>query len=163
MPETNSADTNLYKRAVMALRKELTEIQAEAAELETRRHFNKVRAAKVEETLVALESLMAEDVEGVGDAGLLDVCREVMRVAVEPKTAPEVRDKLELLKFDFSKYARPVSAVYTALTRLAVKDEVRVIEVEGKKRFIYVKLQPGANRQKSVEAVSRYLDESEKK
>ena len=55
---------------------------------------------------------------------LTDACRTILRSMTRPVSAPEVRQELEILGFDFSRYvSNPLSSIHTVLKRLAQSGE----------------------------------------
>lgn len=68
--------------------------------------------------------------------GLTDACRFVLRCAGHPLTPTEVRDKLQAIGVDLSKYSSSLAAIHTVLKRLRDADEVRFIQLDSG-RFAY--------------------------
>lgn len=68
--------------------------------------------------------------------GLTDSCRFVLRAAGHPLTPTEVRDKLEAMGVDLSKYSSSLAAIHTVLKRLRAAQELRFVELESGK-FAY--------------------------
>jgi hypothetical protein len=68
--------------------------------------------------------------------GLTDACRVVLKGAGHPMTPIEVRDRLEAMGFDLSKYASSLAAIHTVLKRLKEAKELRFIELHSGK-FAY--------------------------
>ncbi|HEX4347538.1 MAG TPA: hypothetical protein VHZ73_08190 [Vicinamibacterales bacterium] len=64
--------------------------------------------------------------------GLTDACRTVLRNAGVPMSPTEVRDRLELIGVDLSKYSNELSAIHTVLRRLNDAGEVRFVAAPGK-------------------------------
>jgi hypothetical protein len=62
--------------------------------------------------------------------GLTDSCRVVLRGAAHPMTPMEVRDRLEAIGFDLSKYSSSLAAIHTVLKRLGEAREVDVVELD---------------------------------
>ena len=60
--------------------------------------------------------------------GLTDACRVVLKNAGKPMTPTEVRDRLESIGFDLSKYSNSLAAVHTVLKRLNQAKEVLFLE-----------------------------------
>jgi hypothetical protein len=58
--------------------------------------------------------------------GLTDACRVVLRSGV-PMSATDVRDRLQAIGFDLSKYSSQLAAVHTVLRRLNESGEVRAL------------------------------------
>jgi hypothetical protein len=68
--------------------------------------------------------------------GLTDACRFVLRGAGHALTPTEVRDKLQAIGVDLSKYSSSLAAIHTVLKRLRDADEVRFIQLDSG-RFAY--------------------------
>src|SRR5580765_378838 len=68
--------------------------------------------------------------------GLTDACRLVLKGAGHPMTPLEVRDRLEAIGFDLSKYSSSVAAIHTVLKRLQEARELRFVELDSGK-FAY--------------------------
>lgn len=64
--------------------------------------------------------------------GLTDACRTVLRNAGVPMSPTEVRDRLELIGVDLSKYSNELAAIHTVLRRLNDSGEVRFVSAPGK-------------------------------
>jgi hypothetical protein len=75
--------------------------------------------------------------------GLTDACRVVLKGAGHPMTPVEVRDRLEAIGFDLSKYSNSIAAIHTVLKRLQEARELRFVEL-GSGRFAYEWQQPPA-------------------
>jgi len=59
--------------------------------------------------------------------GLTDACRLVVRGAGVPLTPADVRQRLQSIGFDLSKYANDLAAIHTILKRLNESGELRFI------------------------------------
>ena len=68
--------------------------------------------------------------------GMTDACRVVLRNAGHPMTPTEVRDRLEAIGLDLSKYTNSLSAIHTVIKRLVEAQEVRLVELDSG-RFAY--------------------------
>ena len=68
--------------------------------------------------------------------GLTDACRVVLKGAGHPMTPLEVRDRLEAIGFDLSKYSSSIAAIHTVLKRLKEARELRFVELDSGK-FAY--------------------------
>lgn len=60
--------------------------------------------------------------------GLTDACRVILKNAGKPMTPTEVRDRLDSIGFDLSKYSNSLAAVHTVLKRLNAAKEVLFVE-----------------------------------
>lgn len=68
--------------------------------------------------------------------GLTDACRVVLKGAGHPMTPMEVRDRLEAIGFDLSKYSSSLAAIHTVLKRLHEAEELAYVELASG-RFAY--------------------------
>jgi hypothetical protein len=68
--------------------------------------------------------------------GLTDACRLVLRGAGHPMTPIEVRERLEAMGFDLSKYSSSLAAIHTVLKRLRAAGELAFVELRSGK-FAY--------------------------
>jgi hypothetical protein len=68
--------------------------------------------------------------------GLTDACRVVLKGADHPMTPMEVRDRLEAIGFDLSKYSSSLAAIHTVLKRLQEAGELSFVELASGK-FAY--------------------------
>jgi hypothetical protein len=59
--------------------------------------------------------------------GLTDACRLVVRGAGVPVTPADVRQRLQAIGFDLSKYANDLAAIHTILKRLNESGELRFV------------------------------------
>jgi hypothetical protein len=59
--------------------------------------------------------------------GLTDACRLVIRGAGVPVTPTDVRQRLQAIGFDLTKYANDLAAIHTILKRLNESGELRLI------------------------------------
>ena len=64
--------------------------------------------------------------------GLTDACRTVLRNAGVPMSPTEVRDRLEVIGVDLTKYSNELAAIHTVLRRLNDSGEVRFVSAPGK-------------------------------
>jgi hypothetical protein len=87
--------------------------------------------------------------------GMTDACRTVLRNAGHPMAPTEVRDRLEAIGLDLSKYANSLSAVHTVVKRLVEAQEVRLVELESG-RFAYEWLRPPKNLVMNEEGLARF-------
>ena len=60
--------------------------------------------------------------------GLTDACRVILKNAGKPMTPTDVRDRLDSIGFDLSKYSNSLAAVHTVLKRLNAAKEVLFVE-----------------------------------
>jgi hypothetical protein len=98
-----------YKRALEAAVREYEKLTAEHAELEG-------RLAQLKHSIAALTKLCGY--EPTTPLGLTDACRLVLRNAVAPLTALEVRDRLVSIGIDLGRYSNPLASIHTVLKRM---------------------------------------------
>jgi hypothetical protein len=87
--------------------------------------------------------------------GMTDACRVVLRNAGHPMTPTEVRDRLEAIGLDLSKYTNSLSAIHTVIKRLVEAQEVRLVELESG-RFAYEWQRPAKSLALNEEALARF-------
>jgi len=98
-----------YRRALDAAVREYERVFAEHAALES-------RIAQLRHSIAALTKLCGY--EPTVPLGLTDACRLVLRNAAAPLTALEVRDRLQSIGVDLSKYSSPLASIHTVLKRM---------------------------------------------
>ena len=74
--------------------------------------------------------------------GLTDACRVVLRGAGHPMTPVEVRDRLEAIGMDLSKYTNSLAAIHIVLKRLKEAGELGFTSI-GSGKFAYEWRQAG--------------------
>jgi hypothetical protein len=110
--------TDEYRQALEAASREYHQLAQQRGELDR-------RMAQLAQTIGSLNRLCGfTPTVGVG---LTDACRMVLNAAGHPLTAVEVRQQLEAMGFDISKYANDLAPIHTVLKRLTESDEVRFV------------------------------------
>jgi len=109
--------TGEYRRALDAAIKEYEALGAE------RRAIDK-RLTELAQTIGTLSRLCG--LTPTVPWGLTDACRVVLRSGL-PMTAIDVRDRLQAIGFDLSKYSSELAALHTVLKRLNESGEVRLL------------------------------------
>ncbi len=117
--------TSEYSRALEAAAKEYEALG------EQRRAIDK-RLSELAQTISTLSRLCG--IAATVPWGLTDACRTVLRNAGGPMTPVEVRDRLQGIGVDLSRYASELTAVHTTLKRLNEAGELRFIEQGGGRR-----------------------------
>jgi hypothetical protein len=104
-----------YRRALDAALREYETLSAERATLDD-------RLAQLRHSIAALTKLCGY--EPTVPLGLTDACRLVLRNAVTPVTALEVRDRLAAIGVPLDKYSNPLASIHTVLKRLQEGGEI---------------------------------------
>jgi len=68
--------------------------------------------------------------------GLTDGCRLVLRAGV-PMTPLDVRDRLQAIGFDLTRYSSDLAAIHTVLKRLNEAGEIRIVPRPGKPAYLW--------------------------
>src|SRR6266496_1903493 len=110
--------TDEYRRALEAASREYQKLSEQRADLDQ-------RIAQLAQTIGSLNKLCGF-VPNVG-VGLTDACRMVLHAAGHPLTAIEVRQQLEAMGFDVSKYSNDLAPIHTVLKRLMESHEVTFV------------------------------------
>ena len=126
--------TDQYRAALDAATREYEELSQQ------RRDIDK-RLAQLAQTIGTLNRLCGFTPTVFW--GLTDACRVVLRGTGHPMTPLEVRDRLEAIGFDLSKYSSSLAAIHTVLKRLQEARELRFVELDSGK-FAYEWQQPPA-------------------
>ena len=94
------------------------------------------RLAELAQTIGTLSKLLG--LTPTVPMGLTDAIRLVVRGAGVPMTPIEIRDRLQAIGFDVSKYANDLAAVHTILKRLNESGELRFIaHTPGKHQYMW--------------------------
>ena len=117
-----------YRRALDAAIKEYETLGEE------RRRIDK-RLSELAQTIGTLSRLCG--LTSTVPWGLSDACRTVLRNAGSPMTPVDVRDRLQSIGFDLSKYASDLAAVHTTLKRLNEAGELRFIASAGTRAYLW--------------------------
>ena len=118
-----------YRRALDAAILEYETLGARRREIDQ-------RLAELTQTIGVLSRLLG--LTPTVPMGLTDAIRLVLRGAGVPMTPLEVRDRLQAIGFDVSKYTNDLAAVHTILKRLNHSGELRFVpRAPGKPQYIW--------------------------
>jgi len=118
-----------YRRALEAAMRESEDLGAKRREIDQ-------RLAELAQTIGTLSKLLG--LTPTVPMGLTDAIRLVVRGAGVPMTPVDVRDRLQAIGFDVSKYANDLAAVHTILKRLNGSGELRFIpRAPGKHQYTW--------------------------
>lgn len=121
-----------YKRALEAAVKEYEQVSAQHAALEG-------RLAQLKQSIATLSKLCGY--EPTVQLGLTDACRMVLRNAVQPLTALEIRDRLTAVGLDMDRYSNALASIHTVLKRMHEAGELverdRVEPADSKTAYVY--------------------------
>jgi hypothetical protein len=109
--------TEDYRRALDAAVKEYEALGEQRRSIDT-------RLAQLSQTIGTLSRLCG--LIPTVPWGLTDACRVVLRSGL-PMTATDVRDRLQSIGFDLSKYSSELAAIHTVLRRLNEAGELRML------------------------------------
>lgn len=126
--------TDDYRRALEAALREYERAAADRAALD-------VRLAELHQTIGTLSRLCGLTPTVV--FGLTDACRLVLRGAGAPMTAVQVRDRMQAIGFDFTRYSNALAAVHTVLKRLTEAGEASLADGDDTSRVAYEFLASG--------------------
>ena len=135
-----------YRQALEAAAREYEELGKKKREIED-------RLAQLSQTISTLNRLCG--VTPTVFWGLTDACRLVLRNAGHPLTPTEVRDRLQSIGVDLSKYSSSLAAIHTVLKRLREADELRFIQLESG-RFAYEWDRPPKSQAMNESALARF-------
>jgi hypothetical protein len=127
LPDPSAAPSEYYRAALDAASREYEELSRQRREIDN-------RLSQLAQTMGTLNRLCGFTANVFW--GLTDACRVVLRGAGHPMTPLEVRDRLEAMGFDLSKYTSSLAAIHTVLKRLQDARELRFVELDSGK-FAY--------------------------
>ena len=110
--------TDDYRRALATAIREYEALGQQRQDLDK-------RIAEVAQTIGTLSRLCG--LTPTVPLGLTDACRLVVRGAGVPVTPADVRQRLQSIGFDLTKYANDLAAIHTILKRLNESGELRVV------------------------------------
>lgn len=110
--------TEDYRRALATAIREYEALGQQRQEIDK-------RLAEVMQTIGTLSRLCG--LVPTVPIGLTDACRMVVRGAGVPVTPGEVRERLQAIGFDLSKYQNDLAAIHTILKRLNESGELRFV------------------------------------
>jgi hypothetical protein len=117
-----------YRRALEAAVREYEQAIADRAALDG-------RIAQLQQTIGTLTKLCG--FTPTVPLGLTDACRMVLRNAGAPMTPTAIRDRLQAVGLDLTRYANPLAAIHTVLKRLVEAGEVHAEDAEEANRTVY--------------------------
>ena len=123
--------TDDYRRALATAIREYEALGQQRLDLDK-------RIAEVAQTIGTLSRLCG--LIPTVPLGLTDACRLVVRGAGVPVTPTDVRQRLQSIGFDLTKYANDLAAIHTILKRLNESGEMRLIprgHEPGKQAYIW--------------------------
>lgn len=123
--------TDDYRRALETAIREYEALGQQRQEIDK-------RLAEVAQTIGTLSRLCG--LVPTVPLGLTDACRLVVRGAGVPVTPTDVRQRLQSIGFDLSKYANDLAAIHTILKRLNASGELRFIprgNEPGKQAYVW--------------------------
>jgi hypothetical protein len=142
-----------YRQALAAAVREYEELGRKRREIDD-------RLAQLSQTIGTLNRLCG--VTPTVFWGLTDACRLVLRNAGHPLTPTEVRDRLQGIGLDLSKYSSSLAAVHTVLKRLRDAAEVRFVQLDSGK-FAYEWERPPKSQVVNESALARFEKGSAKR
>ena len=113
-----------YRHALEAAIREYEDLGAKRREIDE-------RLAQLAQTIGTLNRLCG--FVSTIQWGLTDACRVVLKGARRAMTPTDVRDRLDAIGFDLSKYTNSLAAIHTVLKRLHEAGEVLFVERSGGK------------------------------
>ena len=125
-----------YRRDLQARKRELVSLLTQRQKIDQ-------RMAQLQPVINYLEGLCRELGEKVAHetavnreltTGLTALARTTLEEAYIPLSASDLKNRMEVKGFDFSKYSNPLASIHTVLRRLVKSREVKVVPQKGGKK-----------------------------
>ncbi|MBX5482667.1 MAG: hypothetical protein IRZ16_12635 [Myxococcaceae bacterium] len=113
-------------------KKALEDAIAEYESLRRERDALEARMAQLAQTIGSLSRLCG--LKAGVELGITDACRAILRSSKRALTPTEIRDQLQAMGFDLSKYANGLAAIHTVLKRLHGAGEADLQETPERKQ-----------------------------
>jgi hypothetical protein len=115
---------NPHEDSYRAAQAELAQLGSERVEITDRLTWIEARMSSLNEFLKAIVPLIEQEPgKALVDAGLTQICRDVLDKAGRWVTVPEFRDMLSRIGIDMSGYTNPGAVLHAILKRIAVVRE----------------------------------------
>jgi hypothetical protein len=142
--------TDEYKRAMHAAIQELSDLMEERENLDTRRERITRRIAVLRDGIFGLSGIAGENPYTVRpelfpntippDTGITDAVREVLKSRGLFVSTLDIKEMLEAMGFNITKYKNPLSTIHQVLNRLIDSGEVESHEDDEKRLYRWKKL-----------------------
>jgi hypothetical protein len=110
---------NPHESSYLAAQQELTQLDQEEAEIGGRLAWIQERKRQLAAYLEAVKPLMEEESgQAITEAGLTQLCRDVLARLGRWVTAQEVRSALAMIGVDISGYTNPMAVLHAILKRV---------------------------------------------
>jgi len=140
-----------FARTLSAVETELETLLHARAELDR-------RIAGLRLAVQGLRQTQGLSAPGPEREGLTGSCRAILRSAAQPLSVIEIKEQLDSIGFDWSRYSSPVSALHTVLKRLAASGQAVAAETGGKVRYCWKQVRVVVARKEDIDDPAR-LDE----
>ena len=133
----------LLDMTLAAYRRDLKARKRELADLLRQRQTIDQKIAQLPPVINHLEGLCKELGERVAHetatkveltTGLTELARVTLEEMFIPLSASELKQRMEVKGFDFSRYSNPLASIHTVLQRLVKSGKVRVVPQKGGKK-----------------------------
>jgi hypothetical protein len=115
---------NPHEDSYRAAQAELAQLGSERVEITDRLGWIETRMSSLNEFLKAIVPLIEQEPgKALVDAGLTQICRDVLDKAGRWVTAPEFREMLSRIGIDMSGYTNPGAVLHAILKRIAAVRE----------------------------------------
>jgi hypothetical protein len=141
-----------YDETIKSLEHELEELEADASKLESELSSKQTRMAQVKESIISLSRLSTAQSSGwspnpmltrlmeeSAEGGLTDAVCRVLQASYSGLTPTAVRNGLVKIGYDITLHSNIMATVHTCLKRLERSDKVRLVDLDGKAGYIWVR------------------------
>jgi len=127
-----------FKKSLESAKIELSHLQHELGEcLKKQAHLEK-KIVAVRQMIVGFSDALGEKFIEEDSLGLTDAIRQAYKTAGSKLAPTEVKDRLESIGYDTSKYGNMMASVHSIINRLVTQGQLRPISMGGKQYHEWV-------------------------
>ncbi len=145
-----------FKQSLELAKGELKHLQQELGECMKKQAELEKKIAAVRQMIVGFSDALGEKFIEEDTLGLTDAIRQAFKTAGRRLAPTEVKDRLESIGYDTSKYGNMMASVHSVINRLVQQKQLQQINVGGKPGYEWIP-------QTLVEQVAEWAEATQKK
>jgi len=145
-----------FKQSLELAKGELKHLQQELGECMKKQAELEKKIAAVRQMIVGFSDALGEKFIEEDTLGLTDAIRQAFKTAGRRLAPTEVKDRLESIGYDTSKYGNMMASVHSVINRLVQQKQLQQINVGGKPGYEWIP-------QTLVEQVAEWAEATQQK